>query len=140
MCGKYLTIIILNITILLGQTSVFESNPGYISVVADTTNVPIYIDGTLMGHTPLLNPIPVLEGVHRITYYPPSLKNPFITYGEIQSEKKVFVLGGDTVNVRLNTILLETSVDRVKREYQITNYIGVGISIIFLWQLWLLSL
>ena len=77
--------------------------------------MPIYVDGTLIGHTPITSPIPVFEGIHRVSHYPPSIKDPFITYGEIKDEKKIFVLGGDTVKVHLNTILFSEQIKQVEQ-------------------------
>ncbi len=128
-----------NVTITFCQSIPFESEPAYILITADTTTVPIYVDGTLIGHTPIGSPIPVLEGIHRISHYPPSIKDPFITYGEIKDEKKIFVLGGDTVKVHLNTILFSEHLKQVQHGYKITNYAGIGLSMILLWQLWILS-
>ncbi len=124
---------------MIGQTPIFESAPGFIRVSADTTTVPIYVDGTLMGHTPLSNPIPVFEGVHHISHHPPSIQDPFLSYGKVESAKKIFVLSGDTVNVHLNTVLLQSKVNRANQEFRMTNYAGVGLSMLLLWQLWVLS-
>ena len=128
-----------NVTITFCQSIPFDSEPAYILITADTTTVPIYVDGTLIGYTPIGSPIPVLEGIHRISHYPPSIKDPFITYGEIKDEKKIFVLGGDTVKVHLNTILFSEQLKQAQQGYKITKYAGIGLSMIFLWQLWILS-
>ena len=36
-------------------------------------------------------------------------------------------------------IAIDKNIERVRKEYQITNYIGIGIITIFLWQLWIIS-
>jgi|TARA_B100001750_G_C15513974_1_gene605613 hypothetical protein len=139
MINKYAFTLLIGISTLMGQSPIFESEPGYIRISADTTNIPVYIDGTLMGHTPFSKSIPVLEGVHRISHHPPSIHDPFISYGDIESVKKIFVLSGDTVNIHLNTALLTAKIHRAKSEYRMTNYAGVGLSMLVLWQLWVLS-
>ena len=53
--------------------------------------------------------------------------------------RQIYVFSGDTVNVFVNTDLLEKSLENVKKEYRNTNYIGMGLSFIFLFQLWLLT-
>tara|TARA_B100000700_G_C14854037_1_gene765401 strand:+ start:141 stop:563 length:423 start_codon:yes stop_codon:yes gene_type:complete len=139
MVNKYIFILFMWFSTAIGQSPIFESEPGYIRISADTTTVPIYVDGILMGHTPISNPIPVLEGVHRISHQSPSIQDPFISYGKIESDKKIFVLSGDTVNVYLSTVLLHSKVQRAKKDYRMTNYAGMGLSILVLWQLWVLS-
>ena len=139
MVNKYVFTLLIGISILIGQSPIFESKPGYIRILADTTNIPVYVDGTLMGHTPFSKSIPVLEGVHRISHHPPSIQDPFISYGDIESVKKIFVVSGDRENIYLNTTLFTAKIDRAKSEYRMTNYAGVGLSMLVLWQLWVLS-
>lgn len=139
MVNKYIFILFMWVSTAIGQSPIFESDPGYIRISADTTTVPVYVDGTLMGHTPFSNPIPVLEGIHHISHHPPSIQDPFISYGKIESAKQIFVLSGDTVNVHLNTILLASKVQSAKKGFRMTNYAGVGLSMLVLWQLWILS-
>ena len=122
-----------------GQTDIFEKEPGFINIFADTASVPIYLNGDLLGHSPLNNPIPVFEGIYHITHHPPSISDPFLQYSEVDGVKQIFVLSGDTVTVRLNTLLLANRISHVRREYYYTNYIGIGISLLYLWQLWILA-
>ena len=131
--------VLYNFSILIGQSSLFESEPGYISIKSDSSTVPIYIDGNLVGHTPIANPIPVMGGRHFIGFHPANIKDPFLSYGNIETDKQIFVLSGDTVTVSFNTFLIDKNIERVRKEYQITNYIGIGIITIFLWQLWIIS-
>jgi hypothetical protein len=129
----------LNIGLVIGQGEVFDSEPGYIKIIADTTTVPIYINGGLIGHTPLENPIPVYEGIHHVTHHPPSISDPFIQYAKANGVKQIFVLSGDTVMVRLNTHILENRVSRSRKEYHRTNTIGVVLSMLVVFQLWILA-
>ena len=124
---------------MIGQSSLFESEPGYIHVISDSSTVPIYLDGNLVGHTPIEDPIPVIEGVHFIGFHSTTFKDPFISYGNIEIDKQIFVLSGDTVNVSFNTFLIDKNIERARKEYKITNYIGIGIITLFLWQLWIIS-
>ena len=136
---KWFLAVLYSFSLLFSQSSVFESDPGYIYVTADSSTVPIYLDGNLMGHTPIANPIPVIEGVHFIGFHPPSFKDPFLSYGKIESDKQIFVLSGDTVRVSFNTFLIDKNLEKIKKEYQLTNYIGIGMISLFLWQLWIIS-
>ena len=136
---KYIFGALICLSISYGQSQVFESNPGYIIIESDTSAVPIYVDGILMGHTPIKNPIPVLQGTHSISHQPPSLKDPFIQYGLIDGMKQVYVFSDDTVRVYLNTMILDKELKRVKSEYRYTNYIGIGLIFLLIWQLWIIS-
>ena len=136
---KYIFGALIYLSISYGQSQIFETNPGYIIVESDTSAVPIYIDGILMGHTPIKNPIPVLQGAHSISHHPPSLKDPFIQYGLIDGMKQVYVFSDDTVRVYLNTMILDKELKRVKSEYRYTNYIGIGLIFLLIWQLWIIS-
>lgn len=126
-------------SVMFSQNNLFESEPGYLLIYADTSAVPIYIDGNLIGQTPLDKPIPVLEGIHSISHHNPSIVDPFISYGRIETDKQVFVLAGDTVIVSLNTTLLSKKENQIKNNYKRTNFIGLGLFTIVLWQLWILS-
>ena len=132
-------ILFLLLKCLSAQSSIFQTDPGYIKISSDTTMVPIYVDGVLVGHTPIEKPIPVLQGTHEVSHQPPSIRDPFIQYGKIKDMRQIYVFSGDTVNVFVNTDLLEKSLKNVKKEYRNTNYIGMGLSFIFLIQLWLLT-
>ena len=136
---KYIFGALIYLSISYGQSQVFESNPGYIIIESDTSAVPIYVDGILMGHTPIKNPIPVLQGTHSISHHPPSLKDPFIQYGLIDGMKQVYVFSDDTVRVYLNTMILDKELKRVKSDYRYTNYIGIGLIFLLIWQLWIIS-
>lgn len=139
MSNKWIILILTLLNTLAAQTSTFEENPGYINISADTIGVPIYIDGSLIGHTPLVNPIPVLPGIHRITHHPPSIQDPFIQYGQTKDVKQIYVMGGDTVTVHIETYLLAQQLSQIKKEYHLKNYIGISMSFLLLWQLWIIA-
>ena len=136
---KSLIMTLILVSIGFGQGEIFDTNPGYIIVKSDTASIPIYVDGTLVGHTPIKNPIPVLQGVHTVSHHPPSLRDPFIQYGLIEEMKQVYVFTGDTVTVYLNTIVLDAELKRAKLDYRYTNYVGMGLFFILFWQLWIIS-
>ncbi|MDP6340076.1 MAG: hypothetical protein QF842_07145 [Candidatus Marinimicrobia bacterium] len=136
---KWIIPLFMSLGFINAQKIVFDKNPGFINIKADTNAVPIYVDGSLIGHTPLDNPIPVLEGIHYITHHPPSIQDPFLQYSETGAVKQVFVLSGDTINVHLNTYLLAEKIAQAKEEYRFSRYIWSGISFLFLWQLWILA-
>ena len=136
---KYLIMTLSIVTLGFGQEKIFETNPGYIVVSSDTAGVPVYVDGTLTGHTPIKNPIPVLQGPHTVSHHPPSIKDPFLQYGLIEEMKQVYVFSEDTVRVYLNTIVLDEELRRAKLDYRYTNYVGMGLIFILIWQLFIIS-
>ena len=139
MTMKYLIMSLILVSSVFGQDKIFETNPGYIVVTSDTATVPVYIDGILVGHTPIENPIPVLQGPHTVSHHPPSIRDPFLQYGLIEEMKQVYVFSEDTVRVYLNTTVLNEELRRAKLDYRYTNYIGMGLIFILIWQLFIIS-
>ena len=136
---KWIIYLLVCLRFLNAQTDIFSENPGFIYVKSDTSAVPIYINGNLIGHTPIYKPIPVLEGIHHISSHPPSIRDPFLQYANTEEMKQVFVMSGDTIEVLLDTYLLTNRLNQIKKDYYFTNYVGVGISLLVVWQLWILS-
>ena len=136
---KWIISFFICLILLNAQTDIFSENPGFIYVRSDTTAVPIYINGNLIGHTPIYKPIPVLEGIHHISSHPPSIRDPFLQYANTEEMKQVFVMSGDTVEVLLDTYLLTHRLNQIKKDYYFTNYVGIGISLLVVWQLWILA-
>lgn len=136
---KWIIYLFVCLKLLNAQINIFSENPGFIHVKSDTTAVPIYINGNLIGHTPIFKPIPVLEGIHHISSHPPSIRDPFLQYSNTDDMKQVFVMSGDTVEVLLDTYLLTNRLNQMKKDYYFTNYVGIGISLLVIWQLWILS-
>ena len=136
---KYLIMCLILVSSVFGQDKIFETNPGYIVVTSDTATVPVYVDGILVGHTPIENPIPVLQGPHTINHHPPSIRDPFLQYGLIEEMKQVYVFSEDTVRVYLNTLVLNEELRRAKLDYRYTNYVGMGLIFIMIWQLFIIS-
>lgn len=136
---KWIISFFICLILLNAQTDIFSENPGFIYVRSDTTAVPIYINGNLIGHTPIYKPIPVLEGIHHISSHPPSIRDPFLQYANTEEMKQVFVMSGDTVEVLLDTYLLTNRLNQIKKDYYFTNYVGIGISLLVVWQLWILA-
>ena len=136
---KWIIYLLVCLRFLNAQTDIFSENPGFIYVKSDTSAVPIYINGNLIGHTPIYKPIPVLEGIHHISSHPPSIRDPFLQYANTEEMKQVFVMSGDTVEVLLDTYLLTNRLNQMKKDYYFTNYVGTALSLLVVWQLWILS-
>ena len=136
---KILSVIILSFSMLNAQQTPFQEQIGYINITSDTSNVPIYVDGILVGHSPLAKPIPVLPGNHTIGIYPISIKNPFTQYGLEKTQKQIFVFNGDTNRVHLNSFLLDQQLIHQKKESLYSKYINITLSMLLIWQMLILS-
>ncbi|MEL1228811.1 MAG: hypothetical protein VW833_03275 [Candidatus Neomarinimicrobiota bacterium] len=126
-------------SLLSGQVSPFEDNVGYIVITSDTSNIPIFIDGTLIGHTPLEKPIPVLPGNHKVGIHPISVNDPFTQYGPDKTKKNIYVIQGDTNRVHLNSFLLHQQLIHQKKESLYSKYINIALSMLLIWQMLILS-
>ena len=126
-------------SLLSGQVSPFESNVGYIVITSDTSNIPIFIDGTLIGHTPLEKPIPVLPGNHKVGIHPISVNDPFTQYGPDKTKKNIYVIQGDTNRVHLNSFFLDQQLIHQKKESLYSKYINITLSMLLIWQMLILS-
>ena len=126
-------------SLLCGQVSPFEDNMGYILITSDTSNITIFIDGTLVGHTPLEKPIPVLPGNHKVGIHPISVTDPFTQYGPDKTKKNIYVIQGDTNRVHLNSFLLHQQLIHQKKESLYSKYINITLSMLLIWQMLILS-
>ena len=136
---KSIYILLLSMKIIYGQSSVFEDDIGYIIISSDSSYVPIYIDGSLIGHTPIAKPIPLITGNHFISIHPLSISRPFRQYGPNDSMKKIYIINSDTVKVHLNTYLLNQESKKRMQENKYKGYIGIVLSTLVVWQFWILS-
>tara|TARA_Y100000746_G_C15449495_1_gene426464 strand:+ start:739 stop:1125 length:387 start_codon:yes stop_codon:yes gene_type:complete len=125
--------------VIFSQSSIFDDDIGYIAISADSSYVPIYIDGTLIGHTPFDQPIPLIAGNHFISIHPLSVSRPFRQYGPNDSMKNIYIINSDTVKVHLNTYLLNQESKKRTQEDKYTRYISIGLSALVVWQFWILS-
>ena len=126
-------------SLLSGQVSPFEYNVGYIFITSDTSNIPIFIDGTLIGHTPFEKPIPVLPGNHKVGIHPISITDPFTQYGPDKTKKNIYVIQGDTNRVYLNSFLLDQQLIQQKKESLYSKFINITLSMLLIWQMLILS-
>ena len=126
-------------SLLSGQVSPFEDNVGSILITSDTSNIPIFIDGNLIGHTPLEKPIPVPPGNHKVGIHPIPVTDPFTQYGPDKRKKNIYVIQGDTNRVHLNSFLLHQQLIHQKKESLYSKYINITLSMLLIWQMLILS-
>lgn len=53
MLNKLIIILLIFFNSYAAQSYIIEDKPAYFQISADTIGVPIYIDGALIGHTPI---------------------------------------------------------------------------------------
>ena len=136
---KSIISLFLSIVMVYSQSSFFEEDIGYINITSDSSHVPVYVDGSLVGHTPIKKPIPLIPGNHFISIHPLSISKPFRQYGPKDSMKQIYIINNDTINLYLNTFLLhQESVRRTKEDFY-SRYINIGLCILVIWQFLILS-
>ena len=123
----------------LAQISVFDDPYGFVAIKSDSVNIPVYIDGDLIGHTPINEAIPLIAGSHYIDIKPLSISNPFSQQGPINDSKHIYIFSDDTANVVLNPYKLQLRSERLVKEQLYTSYIGLGLGLLTIWQLWIIT-
>ncbi|MFQ6678304.1 MAG: hypothetical protein ACE5D0_08280 [Fidelibacterota bacterium] len=109
---------------------------GYILPTCDSLGVSLFVDGILIGKSPVNQPVPVLAGFHEVGYAPPQIKDAYVKQQLYHAIKKVYVPIGDTVKVALYFDNEYTQFKAIKTENKITLYIGTVMSIMALFLLW----
>ena len=126
-------------TMAISQRTVFDDPYGFLKITSDSSNVPVYIDGNLIGHTPIDKTIPLIVGNHYIDIKPLSISNPFSQHGPLRSSKNIYVFRNDTAHVILNPYDLQMRSERRVKEKLYTNYIGFGLGILTILQIWIIT-
>ena len=121
------------------QASVFDEPYGFASIKSDSINIPIYVDGDLIGHTPIKSPIPLAVGNHYIDIKPLSISNPFSQKGSVSSSNNIYIFNNDTVSIIINPYLLRKENEKIIKEKLYSGYIGLMLGLLSLWQLWIIS-
>ncbi len=109
---------------------------GYIIPTCDSLGVSLFVDGVLIGKSPIQHPVPVLAGFHEVGYAPPQINDVYVKKQLYQAIKKVYVPIGDTVKVALYFDNEYTQFKAIKTEHKITLYIGSIMSIMALFLIW----
>ena len=139
MLKNILYLVLLIATVVNSQDSIFDEPYGYVSIESDSINIPIYIDGDLIGHTPIQKPIPLIIGSHYIDIKPISISNPFAQLSAVNSSKNIYVFKNDTVTIAINPYLLRKENEKFIKEKRYSGYIGLTLGLLTLWQLWIIS-
>lgn len=139
MFKKTIYLIYFFISIIYTQNTVFDNSYGFVTIECDSANIPIYIDGDLIGHTPINRPIPLIVGNHYIDVKPLSISNPFSQRGQINSSKNIYIFNNDTVKFILNPYSLQMRSEKLIKERLYTSYIGLALGLLSILQLWVIS-
>ena len=116
---------------------------GYLRIFTDTDLVQVYLDGELIGYSPILDKIPVPPGWHTISFFPPEFpwshwthrtRKIMMTVVEAGTHR-VLVKPGELVEVQMPWHALEEQLTRYESGRRITAAAGiimVGIVLILL--------
>ena len=107
-----------------------------LEILCDTKGLPIYVDGHLVGYSPLKNPIDVLPGWHKVGYFPNDYSNDS---NRLSSKEKmlndilvmgrldVFVEEGKHETIVLNYQTLDEEVIDYKKRFQTGSMVGFSL-------------
>jgi len=107
-----------------------------LEIMCDTKGLPIYVDGHLVGHSPLKNPVDVLPGWHKVGYFPndytqdanaltskEKIMNDILVMGRLD----VFIDEGDHETIVLNYQTLGEDVIDYNNRFQAGKWIGFSL-------------
>lgn len=109
---------------------------GYIRPTCDSLGIALFVDGVMIGYSPIRHPVPVLAGFHEIGYAPPEIRDEYVKARLLHAIKKVYVPIGDTVDVALSFDHEYTQFKTVRTEHKISQYIGIMMTIAAIYLLW----
>ena len=107
-----------------------------LEILCDTKGLPIYVDGHLVGYSPLKNPIDVLPGWHKVGYFPndytqdnnalaskEKIMNDILVMGRLD----VYVDEGAHETIALNYQTLGEEVVDYNKRFQAGTWIGFSL-------------
>ncbi|MDP5957903.1 MAG: hypothetical protein QGF82_04045 [Candidatus Marinimicrobia bacterium] len=124
-------------TILICLNIISAQDRTAISIVCDTPEIPIYVDGQLMGYTPLDQDVDVLPGWHTVSFF------PNIEDGDLDTRKvsrdilrmgtqDVLVEVSETVFVSMAYSKLGQDIDGYYNSVRTGNYFGFSMIIVLI--------
>ena len=107
-----------------------------LEIICDTKGLPIYVDGHLVGYSPLKNPVDVLPGWHKVGYFPndyyqdpnkltskEKIMNDILVMGRLD----VFIEEGDNETIVLNYQNLDEEVIDFNKRFQSGTWVGFSL-------------
>jgi hypothetical protein len=114
---------------------------GYLRIFTDTDMVQVYLDGVLIGYSPILDKIPVPPGWHTISFFPPEFPWSHWTHRTRKMMMSVVEAGthhvlvkpGELVEVQMPWHALEEQLVRYESGRRISAATGViMVAIVFI--------
>ena len=107
-----------------------------LEIICDTKGLPIYVDGHLVGYSPLTHPVDVLPGWHKVGYFPndyyqdpnkltskEKIMNDILVMGRLD----VFIDEGDNETIVLNYQNLDEEVIDFNKRFQSGTWVGFSL-------------
>ncbi len=132
---KLKNIYLIRLLICITLTSFLAAqNRTALSIVCDTQDIPIYIDGHLIGYTPLSSQVDVMPGWHKVSFFPDisdsnldtrKVSNDIVRLGT----QDVLVETGEIVKVTMTYKNLGQDVDAYYKSISSGTLLGFGMII-----------
>ncbi|MBA7595750.1 hypothetical protein ES703_02715 [subsurface metagenome] len=134
---RHLTILTILVSFLGGslQAQEGESNAavGYLRIFVDTDRLQIYLDGVMIGNTPILEKIPVTPGWHNVSFFSPDFKWDHWTHRQRRVLVDVVEAGTYRVHVKpgeLGEVQMEWhDLERVLQRYESGRWISAAVGV-----------
>jgi hypothetical protein len=119
---------------LQAQEGESEAAVGYLRIFVDTDRLQIYLDGVMIGYTPILEKIPVTPGWHRVSFFSLAFKGDHWTHRQRRvlvdvveaGTHRVLVKPGELAEVHLEWHDLERVLQRHESGRWISAAVGVA--------------
>ncbi len=119
---------------LQAQEGEREAAVGYLRIFVDTDRLQIYLDGVMIGYTPILEKIPVTPGWHHVSFFSPAFKWDHWTHRQrtvlvdvIEAgTHRVLVKPGELVEVHMEWHDLERVLQRHESGRWISAAVGMA--------------
>ena len=135
---RRLTVLTVLVSLLGGglqaQEGEREAAVGYLRIYVDTDRLQIYLDGVMIGYTPLPEKIPVTTGWHHVSFFSPDFKWDHWTHRQRKvlvdvveaGTYRVLVKPGELEEVHLEWHDLERVLERYESGRWISAAVGVA--------------
>ncbi|UCH10065.1 MAG: hypothetical protein JSU61_12825 [Fidelibacterota bacterium] len=116
------------------QQGTDESAVGYLRIFTDADLVQIYVDGEMIGYSPILEKITVIPGWHHVSFFSPNFKWEHWTHRQRRvlmnvveaGTYRVHVNAGELTEVHMAWHELEQALERYESGRVITALVGIG--------------
>ena len=127
-------LVILHSGDLSAQEPVSEATVGYLRISVDTDLVDVYLDGVVIGYSPIPEDIAVIPGWHNLSFFSPDFRWEHWTHRQRQvlaevveaGTYRIFIEPGEVEEVQMEWHDLEQTLLRVESGRWISATVGVG--------------